>query len=156
MAVHNFVGDAFRGATWVALHNGGGVGWWAEPVLQELRLSAFAVYLLLVSPCRGEVINGGFGLLLDGSDEAARRASLMLNWDVSNGVRHADRDTGSEPASRPVWPVSRLSQVARRCWSGNSNAYETIQRTMEENRQLRVTMPFPVQDERVVERALQG
>uniref|UniRef100_A0AAX7VIX8 urocanate hydratase n=1 Tax=Astatotilapia calliptera TaxID=8154 RepID=A0AAX7VIX8_ASTCA len=94
MAVQNFVGDAFRGATWVALHNGGGVGW-------------------------GEVINGGFGLVLDGSDEAAKRARLMLNWDVSNGV-------------------------ARRCWSGNSNAYETIQRTMEENRQLHVTMPFPV------------
>lgn len=48
---------------------------------------AFAVCLLLASPCRGEVINGGFGLLLDGSDEAARRARLMLNWDVSNGVR---------------------------------------------------------------------
>ncbi|XP_008408095.1 urocanate hydratase [Poecilia reticulata] len=106
MAVQNFVGDAFRGATWVALHNGGGVGW-------------------------GEVINGGFGLLLDGSDEAARRARSMLNWDVSNGV-------------------------ARRCWSGNTNAYETIQRTMEENRQLRVTMPFPVQDEHVLDRALQG
>ncbi|XP_043979297.1 urocanate hydratase [Gambusia affinis] len=106
MAVQNFVGDAFRGATWVALHNGGGVGW-------------------------GEVINGGFGLLLDGSDEAAKRARLMLNWDVSNGV-------------------------ARRCWSGNTNAYETIQRTMEENRQLRVTMPFPVQDEHVLDRALQG
>uniref|UniRef100_A0A671VYT0 Urocanate hydratase n=1 Tax=Sparus aurata TaxID=8175 RepID=A0A671VYT0_SPAAU len=62
MAVQNFVGDAFRGATWVALHNGGGVGW-------------------------GEVMNGGFGLLLDGTEEAAKRASLMLNWDVSNGVR---------------------------------------------------------------------
>uniref|UniRef100_A0AAY5KJA4 urocanate hydratase n=1 Tax=Esox lucius TaxID=8010 RepID=A0AAY5KJA4_ESOLU len=106
MAVQNFVGDAFRGATWVSLHNGGGVGW-------------------------GEVINGGFGLLLDGSEEAAKRASLMLNWDVSNGV-------------------------ARRCWSGNSNAYETIQRTMKEQRQLRVTMPFPVQDEHVLDRALQG
>ncbi|KAG7231425.1 hypothetical protein INR49_011945 [Caranx melampygus] len=105
MAVQNFVGDAFRGATWVALHNGGGVGW-------------------------GEVMNGGFGLLLDGSEEAEQRARLMLNWDVSNGV-------------------------ARRCWSGNSNAYDTIQRTMEEHRQLRVTMPFPVQDERVLERALQ-
>ncbi|XP_056129916.1 urocanate hydratase isoform X2 [Lampris incognitus] len=106
MAVQNFVGDAFRGATWVALHNGGGVGW-------------------------GEVINGGFGLLLDGSEGAAKRASLMLNWDVSNGV-------------------------ARRCWSGNVNAYETIQRTMEENRQLRVTMPFPVQEDHVLDRALQG
>uniref|UniRef100_A0A8C3ARQ3 Urocanate hydratase n=1 Tax=Cyclopterus lumpus TaxID=8103 RepID=A0A8C3ARQ3_CYCLU len=106
MAVQNFVGDAFRGATWVALHNGGGVGW-------------------------GEVINGGFGLLLDGSVEASKRARLVLNWDVSNGV-------------------------ARRCWSGNSKAYETIQHTMEENGQLRVTMPFPVQDECVLDRALQG
>uniref|UniRef100_A0AAY4C045 urocanate hydratase n=1 Tax=Denticeps clupeoides TaxID=299321 RepID=A0AAY4C045_9TELE len=106
MAVQNFVGDAFRGATWVALHNGGGVGW-------------------------GEVTNGGFGLVLDGSEEAGRRAELMLNWDVSNGV-------------------------ARRCWSGNSFASETIQRTMEDQRQLRVTMPFPVQDEQVLDRALQG
>uniref|UniRef100_A0AAQ5ZL85 urocanate hydratase n=1 Tax=Amphiprion ocellaris TaxID=80972 RepID=A0AAQ5ZL85_AMPOC len=105
MAVQNFVGDAFRGATWVALHNGGGV----------------------VTAHLGEVMNGGFGLLLDGSEEAAKRARLMLNWDVSNGV-------------------------ARRCWSGNSNAYETIQRTMEDNRQLRVTMPFPVQDEHMLDR----
>ncbi|XP_067359506.1 urocanate hydratase isoform X2 [Channa argus] len=106
MAVQNFVGDAFRGATWVALHNGGGVGW-------------------------GEVMNGGFGLLLDGSKEAAKRASLMLSWDVSNGV-------------------------ARRCWAGNSKAYETIQQTMEEHKQLRVTMPFLVQDEQVLDHALQG
>lgn len=55
------------------------------------------------------------------------------------------------------WPLGSCAlQVARRCWSGNSNAYETIQRTMEENRQLRVTMPFPVQDEHVLDRALQG
>ena len=60
MAVQNCIGDGFRGATWVALHNGGGVGW-------------------------GEVINGGFGLVLDGSDEAEQRARHMLNWDVSNG-----------------------------------------------------------------------
>uniref|UniRef100_A0A8C9SC24 Urocanate hydratase n=1 Tax=Scleropages formosus TaxID=113540 RepID=A0A8C9SC24_SCLFO len=106
MAVQNFVGDAFRGATWVALHNGGGVGW-------------------------GEVINGGFGLVLDGSEEAGRRARMMLNWDVSNGV-------------------------ARRCWSGNKNAYDTIQRTMEEQSQLRVTMPFHVQDEQLLDGALQG
>ncbi|KAF6732959.1 Urocanate hydratase [Oryzias melastigma] len=106
MAVQNFVGDAFRGATWVSLHNGGGVGW-------------------------GEVINGGFGLVLDGSEDAANRASLMLSWDVSNGV-------------------------ARRCWSGNVNAFETIQQTMKENEQLQVTMPFPVQDEQVLDRALQA
>ncbi|XP_026115985.1 urocanate hydratase [Carassius auratus] len=106
MAVQNFVGDAFRGATWVALHNGGGVGW-------------------------GEVINGGFGLVLDGSEDAGQRAKLMLNWDVSNGV-------------------------ARRCWSGNANAYETIQRTMEDQRQLRVTMPNPVEEDQILDRALQG
>uniref|UniRef100_A0A673LG96 Urocanate hydratase n=1 Tax=Sinocyclocheilus rhinocerous TaxID=307959 RepID=A0A673LG96_9TELE len=104
MAVQNFVGDAFRGATWVALHNGGGVGW-------------------------GEVINGGFGLVLDGSEDAGQRAKLMLNWDVSNGV-------------------------ARRCWSGNANAYETIQRTMEDQRQLRVTMPNPVPEDQILDRAL--
>ncbi|XP_077054436.1 urocanate hydratase [Siphateles boraxobius] len=106
MAVQNFVGDAFRGATWVALHNGGGVGW-------------------------GEVINGGFGLVLDGSEEAGQRARLMLNWDVSNGV-------------------------ARRCWSGNANAYEAIQRTMEDQCQLRVTMPNPVQEEHILDHALLG
>ncbi|TFK11986.1 CKLF-like MARVEL transmembrane domain-containing protein 6 [Platysternon megacephalum] len=87
MAVQNFVGDAVRGATWVALHNGGGVGW-------------------------GEVINGGFGLVLDGSAEAEEQAKIMLSWDVSNGV-------------------------ARRCWSGNSNAYETICQAMEETGKLK-------------------
>ena len=61
MAVQNCIGDAFRGATWVALHNGGGCGW-------------------------GEVVNGGFGLVLDGSAEAAEKAAGMLDWDVSNGV----------------------------------------------------------------------
>ncbi|KAM4722795.1 urocanate hydratase [Rhinophrynus dorsalis] len=104
MAVQNFVGDAFRGATWVALHNGGGVGW-------------------------GEVINGGFGLVLDGSQEAEQRARRMLSWDVSNGV-------------------------ARRCWSGNQNAYDTIVRTMEENHNLRVTLPHAVQDENLLTSAL--
>ncbi|XP_069942579.1 urocanate hydratase isoform X2 [Cherax quadricarinatus] len=91
MAVQNFVGDAFRGATWVALHNGGGVGW-------------------------GEVINGGFGLVLDGSEEAQYRASLTLNWDVSNGV-------------------------ARRAWSGNENAEATIIRSMTLDHRLKVTIP---------------
>lgn len=61
MAVQNVIGDSFRGATWVALHNGGGVGW-------------------------GEVMNGGFGLVVDGSEEASRNAECMLSWDVSNGV----------------------------------------------------------------------
>ncbi|XP_011826901.1 PREDICTED: urocanate hydratase isoform X1 [Mandrillus leucophaeus] len=105
MAVQNFVGDACRGATWVALHNGGGVGW-------------------------GEVINGGFGLVLDGTPEAEQRARLMLSWDVSNGV-------------------------ARRCWSGNQKAYEIICQTMQENSSLVVTLPHEVEDERVLQQALQ-
>ncbi|XP_043407426.1 urocanate hydratase [Chelonia mydas] len=104
MGVQNFVGDAVRGATWVALHNGGGVGW-------------------------GEVINGGFGLVLDGSAEAEKQAKMMLSWDVSNGV-------------------------ARRCWSGNSNAYETICQAMEETGKLKVTLPHKVVDESILEQAL--
>ncbi|XP_039403042.1 urocanate hydratase isoform X5 [Mauremys reevesii] len=104
MAVQNFVGDAVRGATWVSLHNGGGVGW-------------------------GEVINGGFGLVLDGSAEAEKQAKIMLSWDVSNGV-------------------------ARRCWSGNSNAYETICQAMEETGKLKVTLPHKVVDESILEQAL--
>ncbi|KFW00188.1 Urocanate hydratase, partial [Eurypyga helias] len=104
MAVQNFVGDAFRGATWVALHNGGGVGW-------------------------GEVINGGFGLVLDGSKEAEERAKMMLSWDVSNGV-------------------------TRRCWSGNDYAYETICQAMKENISLKVTLPHKVVDENILEQAV--
>ncbi|XP_067934324.1 urocanate hydratase-like [Watersipora subatra] len=97
MAVQNCIGDSFRGATWVALHNGGGVGW-------------------------GEVINGGFGLVVDGSEDAADRAKCMLQWDVSNGV-------------------------VRRCWAGNENAYITAERGMQENKQLLVTMPNQVDEE---------
>ncbi|XP_051873408.1 urocanate hydratase isoform X7 [Pristis pectinata] len=104
MAVQNFVGDSFRGATWVALHNGGGVGW-------------------------GEAINGGFGLVLNGSKDAEERARMMLNWDVSNGV-------------------------ARRCWSGSAGAYQTICRTMRENSGLSVTLPHRVEDEAMLDRAL--
>ncbi|XP_030425392.1 urocanate hydratase isoform X2 [Gopherus evgoodei] len=104
MAVQNFVGDAVRGATWVSLHNGGGVGW-------------------------GEAINGGFGLVLDGSAEAEEQAKIMLSWDVSNGV-------------------------ARRCWSGNSHAYETICQAMEETGKLKVTLPHTVVDESILEQAL--
>ena len=77
MAVHNFVGDAFRGATWVSLHNGGGCGW-------------------------GEVINGGFGHVLDGSAEAGEIASSFLEWDVMNGV-------------------------TRRAWAGNEFAKRTVE-----------------------------
>ncbi|XP_060580142.1 urocanate hydratase-like [Ruditapes philippinarum] len=104
MAVQNAIGDSFRGATWVALHNGGGVGW-------------------------GEVMNGGFGLVLDGSNEAAERAKRMLSWDVSNGV-------------------------ARRSWSGNSKAKETICRIMEENPNMKVTVPNEVENKDILERAL--
>ncbi|XP_012941651.1 urocanate hydratase [Aplysia californica] len=104
MAVQNVIGDSFRGATWVALHNGGGVGW-------------------------GEVMNGGFGLLLDGSQEAAHKARAMLAWDVSNGV-------------------------SRRSWAGNANARETIVRTMAANPGLRVTVPHEVEDDSLLDRAL--
>ena len=96
MAVHNVIGDAFRGATWVSLHNGGGVGW-------------------------GEVINGGFGMVLDGSEEADRKCQSMLYWDVNNGI-------------------------ARRNWARNPNAMFTIKRAQEENQRLRVTMPSLVDD----------
>ena len=91
MAVQNFVGDAFRGATWISLHNGGGVGW-------------------------GEVINGGFGMLIDGTDEAAQKIESMLHWDVNNGV-------------------------ARRAWARNSGAIEAINHAMEINSNLKVTVP---------------
>jgi len=97
MAVHNFVGDAFRGATWISLHNGGGVGW-------------------------GEVCNGGFGMLLDGSAEADRRLESMLFWDVNNGI-------------------------ARRSWARNPHAREAIERAMQQEPKLKVTIPHLVSDE---------
>ena len=90
MAVQNFVGDAFRGATWVSLHNGGGVGW-------------------------GEVINGGFGMLLDGSAEAEAKLTSMLHWDVNNGI-------------------------ARRSWARNKEAQFAIRRAMEAEPKLKVTL----------------
>jgi urocanate hydratase len=96
MAVQNFAGDSFRGATWVSLHNGGGVGW-------------------------GEVINGGFGMVLDGSEEAGQRLENMLFWDVNNGI-------------------------ARRAWARNSGAMEAIQREMEREPRLRVTLPTIADD----------
>merc|ERR1711884_108671 len=101
MAVQNCIGDSFRGASWVALHNGGGVGW-------------------------GEVVNGGFGLVLDGSKKQGEKAVKMLGWDVSNGV-------------------------SRRAWSGNSNADVTIRRAMQSNTDLIVTLPNNLQDENIVE-----
>ena len=106
MAVHNFVGDAMRGATWVSLHNGGGVGW-------------------------GSVINGGFGMLIDGSPEAARRAEEMLSWDVANGL-------------------------ARRAWARNPGAEFAIQRAMEGDERMRVTMPAHAGDEVIAEALAQA
>ncbi len=96
MAVHNVIGDSFRGASWVSLHNGGGVGW-------------------------GEVINGGFGLVLDGSDEAAERLKNMLFYDVNNGI-------------------------ARRSWARNPNALAALKREMERTPGLKVTLPNLVED----------
>lgn len=91
MAIQNVIGDSFRGATWVSIHNGGGVGW-------------------------GEVINGGFGMLLDGSDDASRRLKSMLHWDVNNGI-------------------------ARRNWARNEGAIFAIKRAMEAEPKLKVTIP---------------
>jgi urocanate hydratase len=96
MAVQNVIGDAFRGATWVSLHNGGGVGW-------------------------GEVINGGFGMLLDGTPDASRRLKNMLFWDVNNGI-------------------------ARRSWARNPEAVYAIKRAMESQPELKVTLPNLVED----------
>lgn len=96
MAIHNVIGDGFRGATWISIHNGGGVGW-------------------------GEVINGGFGMLLDGSTEADRRLKMMLHWDVNNGI-------------------------ARRSWARNEGAVFAIKRAMEQEPALKVTIPEFVDD----------
>jgi urocanate hydratase len=96
MAVQNFAGDAFRGATWVSLHNGGGVGW-------------------------GEVINGGFGMLLDGTPDADRRLRSMLHWDVNNGI-------------------------ARRSWARNKEAIFAAKRAMEAEPKLKLTLPNLVDD----------
>ena len=91
MAIHNVIGDSFRGATWVSIHNGGGVGW-------------------------GEVINGGFGMVLDGSNEASKRLEMMLFWDVNNGI-------------------------SRRSWARNEGAVFAIKRAMEVQPLLKVTLP---------------
>jgi urocanate hydratase len=105
MAVHNVIGDAFRGATWVSLHNGGGVGW-------------------------GEVINGGFGMVVDGTAEADRRIRSMIAWDVSNGV-------------------------ARRAWARNPGARFAIERAMADEPRLRATLPCEA-DPAVVRNALKN
>lgn len=103
MAVHNVIGDSFRGATWVSIHNGGGVGW-------------------------GEVINGGFGLTLDGSNDSQRRLSMMLHWDVNNGI-------------------------ARRSWARNKEAMFAIKREMERTPNLKVTLPY-IADDKIIDEAL--
>ena len=104
MSVQNVIGDSFRGATWVSLHNGGGVGW-------------------------GEVVNGGFGLVLDGSEESSRRASGMLAWDVTNGL-------------------------ARRSWAGSDGARATVSREMEQADELVVGLPEKA-DPGLVDRSLE-
>ena len=104
MAVHNVIGDSFRGATWVSIHNGGGVGW-------------------------GEGINGGFGMVIDGSDDSARHISEMLLWDVNNGI-------------------------ARRSWARNKGAISAIKREMERTPGLKVTLPN-IADDTLVQQALE-
>ncbi|SFT92329.1 urocanate hydratase [Algoriphagus locisalis] len=97
MAIHNVIGDSFRGATWISIHNGGGVGW-------------------------GEVMNGGFGMVLDGSEDAERKLKSMLFYDVNNGI-------------------------ARRAWARNSGSLEAIQREMDRSPGLKVTIPNLVDEE---------
>jgi len=97
MSVQNVIGDAFRGATWVSLHNGGGVGW-------------------------GEVINGGFGMVLDGTEETGRKLKMMLHWDVNNGI-------------------------ARRSWARSKGALLTLEREMKRTPGLVVTVPYFADDE---------
>ena len=96
MAIHNVIGDSFRGATWVSIHNGGGVGW-------------------------GEVINGGFGMMLDGSQDCDRRLKSMLHWVVNNGI-------------------------SRRNWARNDGATFAIKRAMEIEPRLKVTIPTVADD----------
>ena len=103
MAVQNVIGDSFRGATWVSLHNGGGVGW-------------------------GEVINGGFGMVLDGTPETESKLRMMLHWDVNNGI-------------------------ARRSWARNKEAMFTLRREMERTPELKVTVPY-IADDKMIDEAL--
>ncbi len=103
MAVQNVIGDAFRGATWVSVHNGGGVGW-------------------------GEVINGGFGMVIDGSESSARHITQMLFWDVNNGI-------------------------ARRSWARNKGAMNSAEREMARTPGLKITMPN-IADDNIIKDAL--
>jgi len=105
MSVHNVIGDSFRGATWVSLHNGGGVGW-------------------------GEVINGGFGMVLDGTPETEHKLRMMLHWDVNNGI-------------------------ARRSWARNKEAVFALKREMERTPDLKVTIPY-IADDEMIDEAVKG
>jgi urocanate hydratase len=105
MSVQNVIGDSFRGATWISIHNGGGVGW-------------------------GEVINGGFGMVLDGSSDSGKKLRVMLHWDVNNGI-------------------------ARRSWARNKEALFTLKREMERTPGLKVTVPY-IADDEVIEEAIKG
>ena len=100
MAIHNVIGDSFRGATWVSIHNGGGVGW-------------------------GEVINGGFGMVIDGSKDSERKLNSMLYWDVNNGI-------------------------SRRSWARNKEANFAIKRAMKSNKKLKVTLPN-IADDKIID-----
>ncbi|MBQ2527229.1 MAG: urocanate hydratase, partial [Spirochaetales bacterium] len=104
MAVQNVIGDSFRGATWVSIHNGGGVGW-------------------------GEVINGGFGMVIDGSEDSERHIRQMLFWDVNNGI-------------------------ARRSWARNEGAMHAALREMGRTPSLCITMPH-LADKNIIEKALE-
>ena len=97
MAIQNVIGDSFRGATWVSIHNGGGVGW-------------------------GEVINGGFGMLLDGTKQTEENLKSMLHWDVNNGI-------------------------SRRAWARNKEAIQAIKTAMQKEKLLKVTLPNIVDDD---------
>jgi urocanate hydratase len=103
MAIHNVIGDSFRGATWVSIHNGGGVGW-----------------------C--EVINGGFGLLLDGTEDANRKLKNMLYFDVHNGI-------------------------SRRAWARNKGAINSIERAHFLNNQFQITLPY-LTDEALINKTI--
>jgi urocanate hydratase len=104
MAVQNVLGDSFRGATWVSLHNGGGVGW-------------------------GEVINGGFGMVLDGTSDTGNKLRMMLHWDVNNGI-------------------------ARRSWARNEGALFTLKREMERTPGMKVTIPY-IADDKIINEAIE-
>jgi urocanate hydratase len=103
MAVQNVIGDSFRGATWVSIHNGGGVGW-------------------------GEVINGGFGMVLDGTPETENKLKMMLHWDVNHGI-------------------------ARRSWARNKGARFAIEREMNRTPELKVTLPY-IADDKIIDEVI--